>query len=74
MEEIDRRSMLGLGFFASTLVFPALADAQTTPGKELAPGVRQIDFGERESRFPPTRKFGCGTSSLRRGLRRPSAR
>jgi len=56
MEEIDRRSMLGLGVVASTLVFPALAAAQTAAGKELAPGVRQIDFGERESMIPAYKK------------------
>ena len=55
MENIDRRLMLGLGVAASTLVFPATVTAQTSPataGKELAPGVRQIDYGEREFLIP----------------------
>jgi len=55
MNDIDRRSMLGLGVAASTLVFPAIATAQTYPptaGKELAPGVRQVDLGERPSSIP----------------------
>jgi quercetin dioxygenase-like cupin family protein len=52
MAEMDRRTMLGLGAAASAFVFPLMATAQTTgpsAGKELAPGVRQIDFGERDS-------------------------
>ena len=49
MADIDRRSVLGLGVVASAAVFPLIAAAQTSPGKELAPGVRQVDFGERES-------------------------
>jgi quercetin dioxygenase-like cupin family protein len=59
MENIDRRLMLGLGAAASTLVFSATVTAQTPPataGKELAPGVRQIDFGERESLIPAYKK------------------
>ena len=37
------------------MVFPATVTAQTSPataGKELAPGVRQIDYGQRESLIP----------------------
>jgi len=59
MENIDRRLMLGLGVAASTLVFPEAVTAQTSPataGKELAPGVRQIDYGERESLIPAYKK------------------
>jgi quercetin dioxygenase-like cupin family protein len=55
MENIDRRSMFGLGIAASALVIPGIATAQTygpTAGKELAPGVRQVDLGERESLIP----------------------
>ena len=55
MEDIDRRSMFGLGIAASTFLIPAIATAQTygpTAGKELAPGVRQVDLGERESLIP----------------------
>jgi quercetin dioxygenase-like cupin family protein len=54
MPDMDRRSMLGLGVAASTVVFPLMAAAQTTPGagKELAPGVRQVDLGERPSVIP----------------------
>ena len=47
MEQIDRRSVIGLGIVASTAVLPFMATAQT--GKQLAPGVKQIDYGERDS-------------------------
>ena len=58
MADVDRRSMLGLGVAASTVLFPLMASAQTPPGagKELAPGVKQIDFGERESMIPAYKK------------------
>jgi quercetin dioxygenase-like cupin family protein len=52
MESMDRRLVLGLGLAASTLVLPTAAAAQTygpDEGKELAPGVRQVDLGEGES-------------------------
>lgn len=50
MENMDRRSMLGIGVAASTLVIPAMALGQApAAGKEIAPGVRQVDLGERPS-------------------------
>jgi quercetin dioxygenase-like cupin family protein len=55
MENIDRRLVLGAGLAASTLVLPTAAAAQTygpDEGKELAPGVRQVDLSERESVIP----------------------
>jgi quercetin dioxygenase-like cupin family protein len=55
MENMDRRLVLGLGVAASTLVLPTAAAAQTygpDEGKELAPGVRQVDLSERESVIP----------------------
>src|SRR5918994_3737449 len=55
MENMDRRLVLGLGVAASTLVLPSAAAAQTygpDEGKELAPGVRQVDLSERESVIP----------------------
>ena len=64
MEAVDRRSVLGLGLAASTFVLPTAATALASPkaGKELAPGVRQADFGERESPIPGHKRFGCATS------------
>jgi quercetin dioxygenase-like cupin family protein len=59
MEDLDRRTILGLGVVASALVCPPSATAQTyspTAGKELAPGVRQVDLGERESLIPTYKK------------------
>jgi len=59
MHDVDRRSVLGLGVAASALAFPLLATAQTPSpgaGKELAPGVRQIDYGERDSLIPAYKK------------------
>ena len=50
MEQIDRRSVIALGIVASTAVLPFMATAQT--GKQLAPGVKQIDYGERDSLIP----------------------
>jgi hypothetical protein len=44
---------------ASTLIFPAAATAETygpTEGKEVAPGVREVDLGERESVIPAYKK------------------
>src|SRR5262245_63281594 len=52
MADMDRRSMLGLGVAASTFLFPAGAIAQAPAGKELAPGVKQIDYGDRDSMNP----------------------
>ena len=55
MENMDRRLVVGLGLAASTLVLPTAAAAQTygpDEGKELAPGVRQVDLSERDSVIP----------------------
>lgn len=55
MENMDRRLVLALGVASSALVLPTIAAAQTygaDEGKELAPGVRQVDLGEAESVLP----------------------
>jgi quercetin dioxygenase-like cupin family protein len=60
MRDMDRRAMLGLGVLASTLALPTVAMAQTYPataGKELGPGVRQVDLGERDSLIPAYKKI-----------------
>jgi quercetin dioxygenase-like cupin family protein len=55
MEDMDRWSALALGLTAaatSALVLPEPAAAQTygpNEGKELAPGIRQVDLGKRET-------------------------
>jgi quercetin dioxygenase-like cupin family protein len=56
---MDRRSVLGFGLAASTFVLPTATTAQTSDakaGKELGPGVRQVDLGERESLIPSYKK------------------
>ena len=60
MQDLDRRStfMLGLTAAASTALLAAPSSpavAQThgpTEGRELAPGVRQVDLGQRASVIP----------------------
>ena len=53
MEQIDRRSALAFGLAGiSGLVISEQAAAQTygpSDGKEVGPGVRQVDLGERDS-------------------------
>jgi quercetin dioxygenase-like cupin family protein len=57
MGDMDRRSVLSLGLASAAGIFPLAADAQTaSAGKELAPGVKQIDFGERDSMIPAYKK------------------
>ena len=71
MNNFDRRSALGV--LASAAVIPCTTAAQTSAGKELAPGVRQIDYGERDPSSPRTRKYGCVISRFHRALIRPNA-
>jgi len=56
MEQIDRRSALAFGLVGvSGLVLSEQLAAQTygsSEGKELGPGVRQVDLGERDSLIP----------------------
>ena len=60
MQDFDRRSAFALGLTVVTptallAVPPSPAVAQTygpTEGRELAPGVRQVDLGERPSVLP----------------------
>ena len=53
MEDMTRRSAIALGLVAtSAAVVPGNAIAQpyaATEGKEIAPGVRQVDLGKRQS-------------------------
>jgi quercetin dioxygenase-like cupin family protein len=66
--------MLGLGAAAATLVFPAIAAAQTYPpnaGKELAPGVRQVDLGERDTSIAGYRKVRMRDIIIAAGAKTP---
>jgi len=74
MEKMDRRSILGLGVLASTLALPAMAEAQTygpTAGKELAPGVRQVDLGERETSISGYKKVRMRDIVIAPGAKTP---
>src|SRR5262245_58752961 len=72
MADMDRRSMLGLGLAASTVVFPLTASAQApAAGKELAPGVRQIDYGERDSLIAAYKKVRLRDVVISPGARTP---
>jgi quercetin dioxygenase-like cupin family protein len=55
MLDVDRRLVLGLGLAASALALPTATAAQTygpEEGQEVAPGVRVVELGERESVLP----------------------
>jgi hypothetical protein len=65
MQDLDRRSALAFGITTvSTLVLPHAAEAGMSgmsgssamsgaaEGKEIGPGVRRIDYGQRESMIP----------------------
>jgi hypothetical protein len=73
MSDIDRRSAITLGLAgASGLVLTGAAAAQTyapTEGKELGPGVRQVDLGEAEAHLP-----GYKTVRLRDIVFQPGAK
>jgi quercetin dioxygenase-like cupin family protein len=68
MEHLDRRSLIGLGVVASTAVFPFTVTAQTSAGKQLAPGVKQIDYGERDSLIPAYKKVDPGAHTPERDM------
>jgi quercetin dioxygenase-like cupin family protein len=69
---MDRRSVLALGLAtASAFALPRSAAAETyapTEGKEIAPGVRQIDLGKRDAVIP-----GYKTVSMRDMVYQPGA-
>ena len=74
MADMNRRSALGVGVAASALVLPVMATAQTygpTAGKELAPGVRQVDLGERESAIPAYKKLRMRDIVIAAGAKTP---
>jgi quercetin dioxygenase-like cupin family protein len=71
MQDMDRRSMLGLGVAASTFLFPATTMAQAPAGKELAPGVKQIDYGERDSLIPAYKKVHLRDIVISPGAKTP---
>jgi quercetin dioxygenase-like cupin family protein len=75
MEQIDRRSALAFGLAGiSGLVISEQAAAQTygsSDGKEVGPGVRQVDLGERESVIPAYGKVRLRDIVLQPGAKTP---
>lgn len=77
MTSMDRRSALSLGIVAvSALAMTRSANAQTygsTEGKELAPGVRQVDLGDRESLIPAYQKVRMRDIVIQPGANTPES-
>jgi len=78
MEDIQRRStvMLGLAAATAALAAPQAASAETygpnygpNDGREVAPGVRRVDLGKRESMLPAYK-----TVSMRDVVYQPGAK
>jgi quercetin dioxygenase-like cupin family protein len=76
MEQIDRRSALAFGLAGiSGLVISEQAAAQTygsSDGKEVGPGVRQVDLGERESLIRAYGKVRLRDIVLQPGAKTPN--
>jgi quercetin dioxygenase-like cupin family protein len=70
---MNRRSALALGLTATSAAFvtdKAMAQPYaTTEGKEVAPGVRQVDLGKRQSMIPAYK-----TISMRDIVYQPNAK
>jgi quercetin dioxygenase-like cupin family protein len=74
MENMDRRLLLGFGLAASTLALPSAAVAQTygpDEGKEVGPGVRQVDLGEGESVIPAYKMLKLRDIVIQPGAKTP---
>jgi quercetin dioxygenase-like cupin family protein len=75
MTDLDRRLALAMGFVgASGLILPGQAAAQTygpNEGKETAPGVRQVDLGDRESVIPAYRRVRLRDVVVQPGAKTP---
>ena len=72
MKKIDRRAALAIGLAAASaaMVKPAAAQPYAaTAGKEVAPGVRQVDLGKRPSMIPAYK-----TVSMRDVVYQPKAK
>jgi quercetin dioxygenase-like cupin family protein len=72
MKDINRRTALAIGSVATAAV-PALlwsagGFAQTPAGREIAPGVRRVDYGKREAVFG-----GYKTVAMRDNIYQPGA-
>jgi quercetin dioxygenase-like cupin family protein len=58
MSDIDRRSVFAVSLAAAAFATPRVAEAQArTEGREIGPGVRQVDLGERDSVLPAYKRI-----------------
>ncbi|NOG73632.1 hypothetical protein [Roseicella sp. DB1501] len=58
MSDMERRSAFALGLAAVAFATPRAAEAQAdNQGREIGPGVRQVDLGERESVLPAYKRL-----------------
>ena len=71
MQDLNRRSALGIGMAAASTALMNPAAAQTTEFKDTttAPGIVRRDYGEGPSMIP-----GCKTVSLRDTIIQPGAK
>ena len=72
MNDIDRRSTFALGLATTIFAASEAAEAQTrNEGREIGPGVRQVDFGERESVIPAYKRLRLRDIVLQPGAATP---
>ena len=72
MNDMDRRSALALGLAAVAFATPEAAEAQArNEGREVGPGVRQVDLGERESVIPAYKRLRMRDIVLQPGAATP---
>lgn len=68
MKKLDRRSALTIGLAAASAAVVVKPAASQTAGREIAPGVRRVDYGRREANFG-----GFKTVALRDNIYQPGA-
>ncbi len=72
MNDMDRRSAVALGLAAAAFAAPEAAEAQArNEGREIGPGVRQVDLGERESVIPAYKRLRMRDIVLQPGAATP---
>ena len=72
MNDMDRRAALALGLAAVAYATPEAAEAHArNEGREIGPGVRQVDLGERESVIPAYKRLRMRDIVLQPGAATP---